>query len=183
MNPNRALARLASRRGIVSTLTPRHFSSSTRILFKQETDAVTPQSKDPQREHPNAEEFREAQKSRPLNPHMTNTTSAEHNEKGVPKIGKDKPPPELLTSVDGQYTPKDRKPENTDRMTGGTQPGDPDNVSSSEFGVGEMEGAAFKVEPLRRYGEDAITIRARLLCPSTPLLRIATCPATFANIR
>jgi hypothetical protein len=32
------------------------------------------------------------------------------------------------------------------------------------MGVGEMEGAKFKIEPLRRTGEDANTMRARLLC-------------------
>jgi hypothetical protein len=28
-----------------------------------------------------------------------------------------------------------------------------------------MEGAQFKIEPLRRTGEDGNTLRARLLCP------------------
>ncbi|PHH81788.1 hypothetical protein CDD83_3479 [Cordyceps sp. RAO-2017] len=32
-----------------------------------------------------------------------------------------------------------------------------------ELGVGELRGAAFRVEPLRRTGEDAETTRARLL--------------------
>lgn len=39
---------------------------------------------------------------------------------------------------------------------------------NSELGVGEMEGAKFKVEPLRRTGEDANTMRARLLCALNP---------------
>jgi hypothetical protein len=51
-------------------------------------------------------------------------------------------------------------------MTGDQQPGDPSKVSFSELGVGEMEGASFRVEPLRRTGEDTTTMRARLLCPS-----------------
>lgn len=33
--------------------------------------------------------------------------------------------------------------------------------------VGEIEGVEFKVEPLRRTGEDRNTMRARLLCLST----------------
>lgn len=40
------------------------------------------------------------------------------------------------------------------------------------MGVGELEGASFKIEPLRRTGEDAETMRARLTCmsPCPPLL-------------
>jgi succinate dehydrogenase assembly factor 2 len=30
--------------------------------------------------------------------------------------------------------------------------------------VGELEGASFKIEPLRRVGEDEKTMRARLVC-------------------
>ena len=97
---------------------------------------------------------------------MTNTASTFHEE--MPSVGEDKPPPEFLSSVDPNYQPKDKNPENTERMTGGEQPGDPDKVSPSELGVGEMEGASFRVEPLRRTGEDTVTMRARLLCPSLP---------------
>lgn len=39
-----------------------------------------------------------------------------------------------------------------------------DPVVKGELGVGELEGAKFKVEPLRRHGEDAETMRARLTC-------------------
>jgi hypothetical protein len=93
---------------------------------------------------------------------MTNTTSTMKND--VPSVGADKAPPELISSVDPEYVPKDDVPANTERMTGGTQPGDPNNVSKVDLGVGEMEGAKFKVEPLRRTGEDSTTMRARLLC-------------------
>lgn len=94
---------------------------------------------------------------------MTNTTSTIANE--MPSVGADKAPPELLTSVDPDFTPKDSVPENTERMTGGTQAGAPESGPNSELDVGEMEGAKFKVEPLRRTGEDGNTMRARLLCP------------------
>ena len=94
---------------------------------------------------------------------MTNTTSTMKND--VPSVGADKAPPELISSVDPEYVPKDDAPENTEKMTGGTQRGDPTNVSKADLGVGEMEGAKFKVEPLRRTGEDSTTMRARLLCP------------------
>lgn len=33
-----------------------------------------------------------------------------------------------------------------------------------EMAVGELEGASFKIEPLRRVGEDEKTMRARLVC-------------------
>ena len=89
----------------------------------------------------------------------------------MPSIGEDKPPPEFISSVDPEYEPKDKHPENTERMTGGEQDGDQIKVSSSgssDLGVGEMEGASFQIEPLRRTGEDSTTMRARLLCPSSP---------------
>ena len=93
---------------------------------------------------------------------MTNTTSTIANE--MPSVGADKAPPELITSVDPKFVPKDSVPENTERMTGGTQQGGPEDGANSEMGVGEMEGAKFKVEPIRRTGEDGNTMRARLLC-------------------
>jgi hypothetical protein len=36
--------------------------------------------------------------------------------------------------------------------------------SLGDLGVGEMDGGKFKIEPLRRTGEDVATMRARLLC-------------------
>lgn len=65
----------------------------------------------------------------------------------------------MISSVDPKYVPKDAQPENTERMTGGTQ-------NEKDLDVGEIEGGSFKVEPLRRKGEDDGTMRARLLCPS-----------------
>ena len=109
-----------------------------------------------------ASEWRESQKSKPTGPHMTNTNSTIANE--MPSVGADKAPPELITSVDPDFTPKDSVPENTERMTGGTQKGGPDDGTNAELDVGQMEGAKFKVEPIRRTGEDGNTMRARLLC-------------------
>ena len=116
------------------------------------------------KEYDNAPGHREVQKEKPLNPHMTNTNSTISNE--MPKIGEGHPPPELISSVDLDFVPKDSVPENTERMTGNTQQGSPEQGPNAELGVGEMEGAEFKVEPLRRAGEDVNTTRARLLCPS-----------------
>lgn len=115
------------------------------------------------RSNENADKWREVQKSKPEGPHLTNTNSTIANE--MPSVGADKAPPELLTSVDPDFVPKDSVPENTERMTGGTQKGGPDNGTNADLEVGEMEGAKFKVEPIRRTGEDGNTMRARLLCP------------------
>lgn len=45
--------------------------------------------------------------------------------------------------------------------------------------VGELQGATFKIEPLRRVGEDPATTRARLLCtsrhPNVPLQAVPFC--------
>jgi len=111
-----------------------------------------------------AETWEKIQKEKPLNPHMTNTNSTISNE--MPSIGKDSVPPEMITSVEGDFTPKDSVPENTDRMTGGTQKPAPESGVNADLDVGEIEGGQFRVEPLRRSGEDANTMRARLLCSS-----------------
>ncbi|KAH8722508.1 Flavinator of succinate dehydrogenase-domain-containing protein [Phaeosphaeriaceae sp. PMI808] len=96
--------------------------------------------------------YRRYQIEKPLNPHLTNTTSTITNE--IPSVGKDKAPPELVTNVDPKFTSKDSVPENTQRMTGGTQKPKPVSAANDELG------------PLRRTGEDANTMRARLLYQS-----------------
>ena len=120
-----------------------------------------------ERIHETTPDHREKQTSKPLSPHMTNTSSTIAND--MPKVGADHAPPELLSSVDPDYVPKDSVPENTETMTGKTQKGAPESGTNADMGVGEMEGAKFKVEPIRRTGEDANTMRARLLCPSFTL--------------
>lgn len=114
-----------------------------------------------ERANDTAEEHRKIQKERPLNPHMTNTNSTITNE--MPSLGKDKPPPEMISSVDPNYVPKDAVAENTERMTGGTQK--PPTDENADLDVGEIEGGSFKVEPIRRTGEEDSTMRSRLLCP------------------
>lgn len=112
--------------------------------------------------HETADGHRKIQAEKPLNPHMTNTNSAITND--LPSAGSKNVPPELITSVDPDYNPKDAIPENTERMTGSTQKAESHNESAEDMGVGELEGGKFKIEPLRRTGEDANTMRARLLC-------------------
>ena len=83
-----------------------------------------------------------------------------------PKVGEKASPPELLNSVDPNYRPADPYSGKVQHFTGGRQePG----AQKPELGLGEMEGITFKVEPLRRSGEDTTTMRARLLCESTIL--------------
>lgn len=93
------------------------------------------------KEHETAEDHRKIQRDRPLNPNVTGKFSTIGNK--MPSVGAYEAPPELLTSVDPGFTTSN---------------------SSPEMGVGEMEGAEFKIEPLRRVGEDSNTMRARLLC-------------------
>ena len=135
--------------------TVRPFSAATRLQALND------------RRNDTADQWEKIQKEKPLNPHMTNTNSTVANE--MPNVGKDAAPPEMLTSVDSDFTPKDSIPENTDRMTGGTQKPAPESGVNAELDVGEIEGGSFRVEPLRRTGEDITTIRARLLCSSSRL--------------
>lgn len=166
-----------------SSTTYRPFSSSIRSLIDEQTEK---QKSVPlnERGNDNLDTHRKAQMETPLNPHMTNTNSTIAND--MPSVGVDSPPPEFISIVDGKFTPEDSTPENTDRMTGGTQEGGPnqgqgqeqkqssqpsnsggaiDPKTEGELGVGEIDGGQFRVEPLRRTGEDANTMRARLLCP------------------
>jgi hypothetical protein len=97
---------------------------------------------------------------------MTNTSSTITNK--MPNIGKASAPPDMLSSVDGKFAPKDDSPEHTQRMTGGTQKAGAGVDGDAELNVGELEGASFRVEPLRRTGEEVGTMRARLLCLLLP---------------
>ena len=98
------------------------------------------------KEHPTAEEHRKIQRERPLNPHLSGKQSTLDSK--MPSVGAHESPPELLTSVDPNFTPN----------------GATNGQKNPEIGVGELEGAKFKIEPLRRTGEDLHTMRARLLC-------------------
>ncbi len=114
------------------------------------------------RQHENVASWREIQKEKATGPILENTTSTASKE--FPSIGADKPPPELLMSADPDFQPSDSLPQ-TEGKTEGSQSDGLSGGSKSELGVGEMEGAQFKIEPLRRTGEDGNTLRARLLCP------------------
>jgi hypothetical protein len=98
------------------------------------------------KEHSTAEGHRKIQQERPLNPHLSGKHSTIGNK--MPSAGAHESPPDLLTSVDPNYSNNNSAQSRT----------------SGEMGVGELEGAKFKIEPLRRTGEDINTMRARLLC-------------------
>lgn len=118
------------------------------------------------RKNDTQEQYEKIQKGKDLNPHMTNTNSTIAN--AMPSVGKDSAPPEMITSVDPNFTPKDSKPSNTSRMTGETQKPGPESGENADLDVGEIEGGTFRVEPLRRTGEDIRTMRARLICSLDP---------------
>ena len=146
---------------------PRIALRSSRMVarsFRQFTTSTARFNDTNHRANDTAEQHRKIQTEKPLNPHLTNTNSTIANE--MPSLGKDNPPPVMLTSIDPDFTPKDSVPENTERMTGGTQKPGPDSGVNAELDVGEIEGGTFRVEPIRRTGEDAATMRARLTCMS-----------------
>ncbi|KAH8434924.1 succinate dehydrogenase assembly factor 2 [Aspergillus melleus] len=124
-------------------------------------------------------QYRENQTSKPPNqfvPHSTSTMT-----KDYPKVGAKSAPPEMLNSVDPDYRPADPYPGKVEHFTGGRQqPG----AQKPELGVGEMEGITFKVEPLKRTGEDLATMRARLLYQSRKrgILESDLLLSTFADV-
>ena len=140
-------------------------STRSLLTISRRFSVATPRlSKDlNERGHPNVDTYRKRQNEKPLNPHMTNTTSSIASE--MPSVGSDAPPPELLSAAGGP-TPKDAVEGYIEHMTGGTQKPGETMDAGKELGVGELEGASFKVEPLRRTGEDEHTIKARLLYQS-----------------
>ncbi|RAL01145.1 40S ribosomal RACK1 domain-containing protein [Aspergillus ibericus CBS 121593] len=126
-----------------------------------------------------APEHRKNQTNKPPNPNVPNTTST--MTKDFPKVGAKSAPPELLNSVDPNYKPADPYPGKVEHFTGGRQE---TGAQKPELGVGEMEGITFKVEPLRRTGEDVTTMRARLLYQSRKrgILESDLLLSTFANV-
>jgi hypothetical protein len=110
------------------------------------------------------EEYRAKQASKPANQFVPNTTST--MTKDFPNVGEKPSPPEMLNSVEPNYRPADPYPGKIEHFTGGRQDA---GAQKPELGVGEMEGITFKVEPLKRVGEEIATKRARLLCSFPPM--------------
>ncbi|KAJ5606318.1 hypothetical protein N7510_009099 [Penicillium lagena] len=122
---------------------------------------------------------RENQTKKQPNQYVPNTTST--MTKDFPNVGEKPSPPEMLNSVDPNYRPADPYPGRIEHLTGGRQQ---NGAQKPELGVGEMEGITFKVEPLKRAGEDAATMRARLLYQSRKrgILESDLLLSTFANV-
>ncbi|KAF2840006.1 TPR repeat protein-like protein [Patellaria atrata CBS 101060] len=154
---------LRSSRALCS-VSRRPFSTSTRRFKEKEETELNNFEALNKRGNDTTVEYRKHQMEKALNPHMTSSNSTIANE--MPSLGEDSPPPELISAVDGKFIPKDSEPENTAKMTGGTQKPNPEGGANAELEVGEIEGGKFKVEPIRRTGEDANTQRARLLYQS-----------------
>ncbi|KAJ5631172.1 uncharacterized protein N7484_011272 [Penicillium longicatenatum] len=127
----------------------------------------------------NVQSYREDQTKKPSNQFVPNTTST--LTKDFPNVGNKPPPPEMLNSVDPNYRPNDPYPGRIEHFTGGRQES---GAQKPELGVGEMEGITFKVEPLKRTGEDATTMRARLLYQSRKrgILESDLLLSTFADV-
>lgn len=121
-----------------------------------------------------APEHRKNQTSKPANQAIPNTTSTMTGD--YPKVGAKSAPPEMLSSVDPNYKPADPYPGRVEHFTGGRQES---GAQKPELGVGEMEGITFKVEPLKRKGEDSATMRARLLCM---FLSIEPCNSDWMSV-
>lgn len=81
----------------------------------------------------------------------------------MPSVGSDAAPPELLSAADkaGRGGEAEGKGQWKGMQGEASKEG---QEGIDELKVGELEGASFRVEPLRRTGEDAATMRARLLC-------------------
>jgi hypothetical protein len=142
---------------------PSSLSSISRVNRQFGTSAL--RLKD--RSNPTTDEHRANQSQKPPNQFVPNTTST--MTKDYPNVGEKPAPPEMLNSVEPNYRPADPYPGRIEHFTGGRQ----DNgAQKPELGVGEMEGITFKVEPLKRTGEDVTTKRARLLCLSPPCIPI-----------
>lgn len=126
-----------------------------------------------------APEHRKNQTSKPPNQAIPNTTSTMTGD--YPKVGAKSAPPEMLSSVDPNYRPADPYPGRVEHFTGGRQES---GAQKPELGVGEMEGITFKVEPLKRKGEDTATRRARLLYQSRKrgILESDLLLSTFADV-
>ncbi|KAI9784329.1 MAG: succinate dehydrogenase assembly factor 2 [Geoglossum umbratile] len=95
--------------------------------------------------------WRGNQGSEPLYSQLTNTTSTISDD--LPRDGADNALPGTGFALKGSA--KESMSKRSEDH--GTQ-------SAGELGVGEMDGGRFKIEPLRRTGEDAAAMRARLLC-------------------
>jgi succinate dehydrogenase flavin-adding protein (antitoxin of CptAB toxin-antitoxin module) len=124
---------------------------------------------------PNTDSYRASQLRKPLNPTSTNTTSSAP--RSVPQVGAANVPPDLISSAD-----QDSATTTTSSSRGPGLAGSFGDVDQ-ELGVGEITSGQFRVEPLRRVGEDLKTMRARLIYQSRKrgILETDLLLSTFAH--
>ena len=122
-----------------------------------------PANPTPQKFPANTDSYRDLQLQKPLNPALGFSDSASTT---TPSVGAHNAPPDLLSSAP-------------------THPGLAGSFgdTSEELGVGEIFKGTFRVEPLRRVGEDMTTMRARLLYQSRKrgILETDLLLSTFAH--
>ena len=131
-----------SMRAIRTASTARTMNTSARRM------ATTNSNSNPgnAQEHSNTNEYRDKQKAKELNPHMTNSNST--FQQGMPKAGAFNAPPEMLSATDKNFIPRDSVADNTDRMMGGVQ----NPPSQKEDGI-RIGGNKRKVEQ-REWNRD-----------------------------
>ncbi|KAF8476246.1 Flavinator of succinate dehydrogenase-domain-containing protein [Kalaharituber pfeilii] len=150
------------------------------------------------------ESYAHSQTAKPLNPHLTNTTSTIRPDSHHPTVGAHNVPPEFISSVDSSFNPKDtHDPAYTQHLTGGTQDGlgpkssppgsgmtsdspaktSPQPTYQTDTDVLSHLNSSFTVNPLPRDHEDAPTMRARLLYQSRKrgILETDLLLSTFAD--
>lgn len=132
---------------------------------------------------PRDETYAKQEVSKPLNPHLTNTTSTLRADS------------HMLSAVGPTFNPKDTKsPENMQTLTGGTQDGLGTAAAAAAAAVvgggfhSDTEVVThlhdkFKIPPLQRHSEDVQTMRARLLYQSRKrgILEADLLLSTFAD--
>jgi hypothetical protein len=101
-------------------------------------------------EYENVPQHRKRQTETPLKPLVANAGST--NTSNKPRVSSGRDASEMMSSVDTNFNPVTHKS------------GELKSTGMSELDVGEIEGGSFRVEPVRRTGEDLRTMRARLLC-------------------
>ena len=127
---------------------------------------------------PNTSAYRESQLSKPLNPALQPSTPA------TSSVGAHNAPPGLPSSSSSPLPPSP-SPSSSSPSPSSPSPrlGGSFGDTPVELGVGEITEGKFRIEPLRRRGEDIETMRARLTYQSRKrgILEADLLLSTFAH--